>query len=108
MRYLLIFCSALLLGAAFLGLVGWTTMTLWNWLMPYIFGLCTLTFWQALGLLALSRILIGGFGSHHRGGGSFWQYKKQHWKQKMKDKWDNMDETERDEWRGKFDRYCGK
>ena len=40
---------------------------LWNWLVPDIFGLRALTFWESLGLLALSRILFGGFG---RGGGS--------------------------------------
>ncbi len=34
-------------------------MLLWNWLMPVIFGLTTITFWQALGLLVLSKILFG-------------------------------------------------
>ena len=38
-------------------------MLLWNWLMPVIFGLAIITFWQALGLLALSKIL---FGSGHK------------------------------------------
>lgn len=39
-------------------------MLLWNWLMPAIFALTTITFWQALGLFVLSRILFGrlGFG----------------------------------------------
>lgn len=41
-------------------------MLLWNWLMPVIFGLTTITFWQALGLLALSKILFGRGG--RRGG----------------------------------------
>ena len=40
---------------------------LWNWLLPPLFGVRQVTLWQALGLLALSRILFGGFG---RGGGS--------------------------------------
>jgi hypothetical protein len=40
---------------------------LWNGLLPELFGLPAITFWQALGLLALSRILVGGFGL---GGGS--------------------------------------
>ncbi|MEZ5319244.1 MAG: hypothetical protein R2752_17720 [Vicinamibacterales bacterium] len=35
---------------------------LWNWLLPPLFGLPAVTFWQALGLLALARILFGGFG----------------------------------------------
>ncbi len=37
-------------------------MLLWNWLIPAIFGLITINFWQALGLLLLIRILFGGFG----------------------------------------------
>ena len=35
---------------------------LWNWLAPALFGLPVVTFWQALGLLVLCRILFGGFG----------------------------------------------
>ena len=35
-------------------------MLLWNWLMPLIFGLTEIHFWQALGLLLLSKILFGG------------------------------------------------
>lgn len=33
-------------------------MWLWNWLMPDIFGLTTVTFWQAWGLYALSWFLF--------------------------------------------------
>ena len=33
-------------------------MLLWNWLMPIIFGLPTITFWQALGLNLLTGILF--------------------------------------------------
>ena len=33
-------------------------MWLWNWLMPEIFGLITITFWQALGLSLLSSFLF--------------------------------------------------
>jgi hypothetical protein len=41
---------------------------LWNWLMPQLFGLHAITYWQALGLLGLCWILFGGFG--WLGGGS--------------------------------------
>src|SRR5918994_6300503 len=51
----------------FIFLGGFVVQWLWNWLMPDIFGLRTITWWEAFGLLALSRILFGGFG---RGGGS--------------------------------------
>jgi len=51
-------CGALL----FVALGGAIVLQLWNWLLPPILGLPVITFWQALGLLALSRILFGGFG----------------------------------------------
>jgi hypothetical protein len=38
---------------------------LWNWLMPGIFGLPAITYWQAFGLLVLARLLFGRFGVHH-------------------------------------------
>ncbi|HYM21883.1 MAG TPA: hypothetical protein VEU08_01685 [Vicinamibacterales bacterium] len=50
----------------FLG--GWIVELLWNWLAPGLFGLKTITFWQAWGLLALCRILFGGMSL--KGGGS--------------------------------------
>lgn len=40
---------------------GYVIMYLWNWLMPAIFGLTTITFWQAIGLGLLSKLLFGGF-----------------------------------------------
>lgn len=39
------------------------TMWLWNWLMPAIFGLCKLTFWQALGVNLLSGMLFSSASS---------------------------------------------
>jgi hypothetical protein len=49
----------------FIALGGEIVMQLWNWLLPSIFGLREITFWQALGVLALCRILFGGFGGRH-------------------------------------------
>ena len=39
---------------------AWFTMLLWNWLIPIIFGLTTITFWQAFGLNLLSGLLFRG------------------------------------------------
>lgn len=51
---------------AFVALYGWIVMMLWNWLIPDLFGLSTISFWQAAGLLLLCKILFGSFvGSHH-------------------------------------------
>lgn len=52
---------------AMVALVGGLVMWLWNWLMPLIFALPQLTFWQSVGLVVLCRLLVGnvGFGGHH-------------------------------------------
>jgi hypothetical protein len=47
-----------LAGLGFVALMGVAVLLLWNWLMPDIFGLTTITYWQSLGLLALSWILF--------------------------------------------------
>lgn len=70
---------------------GYFTMTLWNGLMPAIFGLKTVTFWQALGLVALGKLLFGGF--HRHGGGP------RGWKRHMADRWANMTPEEREKFR---------
>jgi hypothetical protein len=71
-------------------LFGFLIMHLWNWLMPTVFGLNQVTFWQALGLFVLSKILFGGF---HRHGG------RGRWKQGMKERWEQMTPEERDRFR---------
>ncbi len=55
----------------FMAVFGFVVMSLWNWLMPVLFGVRLITFWQALGVLVLSRILLGGF--HGRSGGMNWR-----------------------------------
>ena len=59
--------------ATFIGLLAMTvlfltlpTLLLWNWLMPTIFDLPYITFWQALGLTLLARVLLQP-----------WNYKKE-------------------------------
>jgi len=49
---------ALIVVALILTLCSWLTQLLWNWLMPVIFGLVEITFWQALGLIVLIRVLF--------------------------------------------------
>ena len=56
----------------FVFLGGQVVRLLWNALLPPLFGWPLVTFWQAIGLLALCRILFGGFGSRgHYGGPHF-------------------------------------
>ena len=60
----LIFGGVILMaGLAFL--FGVIVMLLWNWLMPEIFGLGTITYWQAWGLVILSHILFKAGSWHH-------------------------------------------
>jgi hypothetical protein len=40
------------------------TMLLWNALLPAIFGIAAINYWQSAGLIILSRLLFGGFGKH--------------------------------------------
>ena len=56
--------------AAFVAIGGLVVRALWNALLPELFGFPEVTFWQALGLLALGRILFGGFGFRGNGRGS--------------------------------------
>ncbi len=57
-RFLLMAVFAILFTAA----MGWAIVALWNVLMPAIFTLPRITYWQALGLFVLARILFGRFG----------------------------------------------
>lgn len=59
-RWLIVAPLALLGMTAFIALGGGVVMVLWNWLLPSLFGWPALTFWKALGLLALCRILSAG------------------------------------------------
>ena len=49
------------IGLVIATLLSFIVMQLWNHLLPEIAGVRTITFWQALGLLILSKILFGGF-----------------------------------------------
>jgi hypothetical protein len=55
---------AILAMVLFIALGGEVVRQLWNWLLPPLFGWRQISFWQALGMLALCRILFGGFGCH--------------------------------------------
>jgi len=55
----------LLIAAGMALLFGLVLMWLWNWLMPVIFGLPTISFWQAWGLVVLCHILFKTFPHHN-------------------------------------------
>lgn len=89
------------MATIFVFVLGTVVMYLWNAILPEVIGAKPLTFWKAVGLLALTRILFGGFrfGGHRRGWG---QRKGQHWR----NKWMNMSEMEKTEFKDKWKERC--
>ncbi len=75
--------------ALFVAIGGEVVKLLWNWLGPALFRLPAVTFWQALGLLVLCRILFGGLGG---GGGA-----RRISRRRMAERWARMTPEER-EW----------
>jgi len=80
--------------------LSFVVMALWNWIIPPVTGWKAIDFWQALGLLVLSRILFGlrvGFGFGHRG----------HWRARMAERWEKMTPEERERFREGMRARCG-
>lgn len=75
---------ALLIAGA-IALFGFVTMKLWNWLMPEIFGLTTISYWQAWGLMLLSWILFKNIGSGSDNSGRKERKRKRHLRKYMSD-----------------------
>ena len=90
------FAALAIIACAIFGLV---VMGLWNWLMPAVFGLRVITYWQALALLVLSRILFGGFRGRGGYGG--------HWRRRMRERWEQMTPEEREKFRQGMHGGCG-
>ena len=85
--------------AIFIWIGGEVVMHLWNWLLPTLFGWRQITFWQALGLLALCRILFGGHGVRGSHRSSI--------RRRMAERWEKMTPEEREKYRQSFRGRCG-
>jgi hypothetical protein len=77
----------ILIVIAAVALFGFIVQHLWNWLIPAIVGWHAITFWQAVGLLVLSKILFGG-GFRGRG--------NMQWRRRMGERWEKMSPEERE------------
>jgi hypothetical protein len=89
------------LAALFVALFGFIVMKLWNWLMPALFGWHQIGYWQAIGVLILSKILFGGFrGGPHR-------YRDGKWRRRMFERWERMTPEEREKFRSGIRGACG-
>ena len=76
---------------------------LWNWLMPRLFGLHAIGFWQAVGLLTLSWMLFGGWRGFHGFGPGF----RGHGRGRMLARWEQMTPEEREKFREGLRGQCG-
>ena len=85
-----------ILIAAGIFIFGSVVMYLWNAILPALFGVGVITFWQAIGIFVLSKILFGGFHgrSHHR---SFHDHRSG-----LREKWAHLSEEEREKMRNEM------
>jgi len=87
--------------AAFIGIGGEVVMHLWNWNLPAVFGWRQITFWQAIGLFALCRILFGDLGMFARGS------HRSNFRRRMAERWGHMTPEEREKFRQGMRSRCG-
>ena len=83
----------------FVTIFGYVVMRLWNWLMPALFGWHVIGFWQAIGVLVLSKILFGGFHGRHG--------RRMRWRHRMTERWEQMTPEEREKFRHSMRGRCG-
>ena len=89
-------------------------MFLWNSILTEVTNVKPLSFWQALGLLLLAKILFGGFGrfmnpgkkSRRRGWKNPWMGMNREEKKEWKKKWMEMNPMERKEAKRKWKEHC--
>jgi hypothetical protein len=107
MKWIFIVPAALLGIVLFAFIGGEVVRLLWNWLLPSLFGWRQITFWQALGLLALCRILFGGFG--HRGSyrSNFRRRMADRMADRVAERWEHMTPEERERFRQRIRERCG-
>jgi len=98
-RWFLYGLKFMLIAAVVVAALGFVVMALWNALLPELFGWHAIGFWQALGLLVLSKILLSGW----RGGGGY----RRHWRARMTERWAQMTDEEREQFRAGMRRGCG-
>lgn len=86
----------------FLCLAGGIVMLLWNHVLAEVLEIKRVSFWQAIGILVLCRILFGGFR------GKPWSGRHKTKSMQWKAKWMNMDEQQRSDFKNKWQDYCDK
>ncbi len=85
--------------SAMISLFSFIVMSLWNAILPAVLHVSTISFWQAMGILVLSKILFGSFG-----GG--WRGRRPHWNKKMFNKWQELTPEEREKFKQSWKERC--
>jgi Ca2+/H+ antiporter, TMEM165/GDT1 family len=93
---ILVFCTA------FVMLFSFIVMSLWNGILSDVLAVKQITFWQALGILVLSKILFSGFGGFHHKKEQF----RNRFRQKMLDKWEKMTPEEKQRFKEEWKTRC--
>src|SRR5688572_31937070 len=83
-----------------LALFTFIVMWLWNEVVTDVFNVKAISFWQAAGLLILSKILFFSF----RPGPGRWRKGGQHWRSKLM----NMTPEEREQMKREWEKRCGE
>ena len=101
-RWILKGLGIAVLVAVAVAVFSFIVMSLWNWLVPPIIGWKAIDFWQAVGLLVLTRLLFGfrGFGWHHHRG-------HHRWKARMQERWMALTPEEREKFKEGMRARCG-
>jgi Ca2+/H+ antiporter, TMEM165/GDT1 family len=91
--------GVLVLVTAGVMVIGSIVMVLWNAVMPAVFHLPLVDFWQALGLFCLAKLLFSGF----RGVGPRMRWKRD----QLKEAWTKMTPEQREKFKQEWGRRCG-
>jgi len=106
-RWIYIAPAALVGLALFIFIGGEVVQQLWNWLLPPLFDWKPITFWQALALLALTRILFGGFGPGRGSHSGFRRRMADRMADRVAARWEGMNPEERERFRQRIRERCG-
>ena len=110
-KWIFIAPLAILGMLVFTAIGGELVLQLWNWLLPSLFGFRQITFWQALGILLLCRILFGGFGGRGFGSSGVRGRMRERMAERMgertAERWDRMTPEERERFRQGMRGRCG-
>ena len=84
------------IGGVFL--MGLLVMWLWNTILPETIGVKSISYFQAMGIFVLSKLLFG----FNKGWG-----RRDHYRQRVEEKWHTMTPEEREKLKSEWKHRCG-